>query len=153
MRSFLFSPLSKQIFVTSLRRFSDRLNVQCIDSEVALKLLYFLLPADVLRCVVGGNVTWFRIVGADIHRRELRCWAFKLPSKSVLLKLCPAGPHAAVRCEEVFREKMSVIAKLTLFIQLIINTFFFLWRCNPTRVMASSFLRFSRSHTTTHHSR
>ena len=30
---------------------------------------------------------------------------------------------------------------------------FFLWRCNPTRVMASSFLRFSRSHTTTHHSR
>ena len=31
--------------------------------------------------------------------------------------------------------------------------FFFLWRCDPTRVMASSFLRFSRSHTTTHHSR
>ena len=24
--------------------------------------------------------------------------------------------------------------------------FFLLWRCNPTRVMASSFLRFSRSH-------
>jgi hypothetical protein len=31
--------------------------------------------------------------------------------------------------------------------------FFFLWRCDPTRVMASSFLRFSRSHTMTHHSR
>jgi hypothetical protein len=31
--------------------------------------------------------------------------------------------------------------------------FFFLWRCNPTRVLASSFLRFSRSHTTTHHNR
>ena len=31
--------------------------------------------------------------------------------------------------------------------------FFLLWRCDPTRVMASSFLRFSRSHTTTHHSR
>ena len=30
---------------------------------------------------------------------------------------------------------------------------FLLWRCDPTRVMASSFLRFSRSHTTTHHSR
>jgi len=29
---------------------------------------------------------------------------------------------------------------------------FFLWRCGPTWVMASSFLRFSRSHTTTHHS-
>jgi hypothetical protein len=29
----------------------------------------------------------------------------------------------------------------------------FKWRCDPTRVMASSFLRFSRSHTTTHHSR
>ena len=29
----------------------------------------------------------------------------------------------------------------------------FLWRCDPTRVMASSFTRFSRSHTTTHHSR
>ena len=29
---------------------------------------------------------------------------------------------------------------------------FFLWRCDPTRVIASSFLRFSRSHTT-HHSR
>ena len=28
-----------------------------------------------------------------------------------------------------------------------------LWRCDPTRVMASSFLRFSRSHTTTQHSR
>ena len=28
--------------------------------------------------------------------------------------------------------------------------FFFLWRCDPTRVMASSFTRFSRSHTTTH---
>jgi hypothetical protein len=25
-------------------------------------------------------------------------------------------------------------------------TFFFLWCCDPTRVMASSFLRFSRSH-------
>jgi len=31
--------------------------------------------------------------------------------------------------------------------------FFFLWRCGPTRARASSFLRFSRSHTTTHHSR
>ena len=31
--------------------------------------------------------------------------------------------------------------------------YFLLWRCDPTRVMASSFLRFSRSHTTTHHSR
>ena len=30
---------------------------------------------------------------------------------------------------------------------------FFLWRCDPARVMASSFLRFSRSHTTTQHSR
>ena len=30
---------------------------------------------------------------------------------------------------------------------------FFLWRCDPTRVMAYSFLRFYRSHTTTHHSR
>ena len=30
---------------------------------------------------------------------------------------------------------------------------FFLWRCDPTRVMAFSFTRFSRSHTTTHHSR
>jgi hypothetical protein len=30
--------------------------------------------------------------------------------------------------------------------------FFWLWRCDPTRVMAFSFLRFSRSHTTTHHS-
>jgi hypothetical protein len=31
------------------------------------------------------------------------------------------------------------------------NTFI-LWRCDPTRGMASSYLRFSRSHTTTHHS-
>jgi hypothetical protein len=30
---------------------------------------------------------------------------------------------------------------------------FLLWRCDPTRVMVFSFLRFSRSHTTTHHSR
>ena len=30
--------------------------------------------------------------------------------------------------------------------------FFFPWRCDPTRVMASSFTRFSRSHTTTRHS-
>ena len=30
--------------------------------------------------------------------------------------------------------------------------FFFLWRCDPTRVMTSSFLRFL-DHTTTHHSR
>jgi hypothetical protein len=28
-----------------------------------------------------------------------------------------------------------------------------LWRCNPTRVVVSSFLRVSGSHTTTHHSR
>ena len=28
-----------------------------------------------------------------------------------------------------------------------------LWRCSPTRAMASSFLRFSRSHKTSHHSR
>ena len=31
--------------------------------------------------------------------------------------------------------------------------FFFLWRCRPTRARASSFLRFSRSRTTTHHRR
>ena len=31
--------------------------------------------------------------------------------------------------------------------------FFLLWRCDPSRVMASSFLRFSRSQTTTLHSR
>ena len=31
--------------------------------------------------------------------------------------------------------------------------FFFLWRCDPTRVMTSSFTRFSRSHATAHHSR
>jgi len=31
--------------------------------------------------------------------------------------------------------------------------FFLLWRCDPTQVTASSILRFSRSHTTTHHSR
>ena len=31
--------------------------------------------------------------------------------------------------------------------------FFWLCRCDPTRVIASSFLRFSRLHTTTHHSR
>ena len=30
---------------------------------------------------------------------------------------------------------------------------FFLWRCDPTLVMTSSFLRFSRSHTMTHHIR
>jgi len=35
----------------------------------------------------------------------------------------------------------------------ITNLIFLLWRCDPTRVMASSFLRFSRSHTTTQHSR
>ena len=45
-------PLSKQIFVTSLRIFSDRRNVQCVDSKVALKLLY-LLPAEVIRCLGG----------------------------------------------------------------------------------------------------
>jgi len=33
------------------------------------------------------------------------------------------------------------------------NFFFVLWRYDPTQVMASSFLRFSRSYTTTHHSR
>jgi hypothetical protein len=49
----------------------------------------------------------------------------------VLLKLCPARLHAAVRCEEGFREKMSVITKLTLIIQLIINTFFFAVRLRP----------------------
>ena len=31
--------------------------------------------------------------------------------------------------------------------------FFLLWGCDPTRVMAFSFLSFSRSHTTTQHSR
>ena len=36
---------------------------------------------------------------------------------------------------------------------IIIFFFFLLWFCTPTRVMASSFLRFSRSHTMTHHSR
>jgi len=34
-----------------------------------------------------------------------------------------------------------------------INRTFFFWRCDPTRVMASSFFEVSRSHTTTHHSR
>ena len=29
----------------------------------------------------------------------------------------------------------------------ILTNFFLLWRCDPTRVMASSFLRFARSHT------
>ena len=42
---------------------------------------------------------------------------------------------------------------LCVYIYIYIFFFFFLWRCDPTRVLASSFLRFSRSHTTTHHSR
>jgi len=33
-----------------------------------------------------------------------------------------------------------------------VTNFFFLWRCNPVWVMASSFLRFSRAHTMTHQS-
>jgi hypothetical protein len=49
----------------------------------------------------------------------------------------------------------------TVNINLIVSTFshcciyfyFLLWRCGTTRVMTSSFLRFSRSHTTTHHIR
>ena len=41
----------------------------------------------------------------------------------------------------------------TLYEDLCIVMIFFLWCCNPTRVMVSSFLGFSRSHTTTHHSR
>ena len=35
----------------------------------------------------------------------------------------------------------------------ILFIYFLLWRCDPPRVMASSFLRFSRSHATTHRSR
>ena len=31
-----------------------------------------------------------------------------------------------------------------------LDNIFFFWRCDPTQVIASSFLRFSRSHTTTH---
>ena len=41
----------------------------------------------------------------------------------------------------------AVLAKLYIYIYTHIYTFFFLWRCDPTRVMASSFLRFPRSHT------
>jgi len=37
--------------------------------------------------------------------------------------------------------------------QHVVLSIFFLWRCDPTRGMASSFLRFSRSHTTTHNNR
>ena len=42
---------------------------------------------------------------------------------------------------------LSLASKMALYISI------FLWRCDPTRVMAYSFTRFSRSHTTTHHSR
>jgi hypothetical protein len=38
-------------------------------------------------------------------------------------------------------------------LQSFIRLLFLWWRCDPTRIMASSFLGFSRSHTTTHHSR
>ena len=46
-----------------------------------------------------------------------------------------------------FYVKLCLDCKFTFFL------FFPLWRCDPKRVMASSFLRFSRSHTTTQHSR
>jgi hypothetical protein len=35
----------------------------------------------------------------------------------------------------------------------LLKTIFYLWRCDPTQVMASSFLMFPRSHTMMHHSR
>jgi len=40
-----------------------------------------------------------------------------------------------------------------IYIIITIIIIYLLWRCDPTRVMASSFLRFSTSHTTTQHSR
>jgi hypothetical protein len=40
-------------FVTSLHIIFDMLHVQWIDSEVAWKLPYFLLPAEIMRCLVG----------------------------------------------------------------------------------------------------
>jgi hypothetical protein len=55
-----------------------------------------------------------------------------------------------------FFRHFVVFRQLQLFVScfcLIITVFLLLWRCDPKRVMASSFLRFSRSHTTTHHSR
>ena len=58
------------------------------------------------------------------------------------------------RCEgSVMDRGRSVLLSVSLSWSTHSYDFFFLWRCDPTRVMASSFLRFSRSHKTTHHSR
>jgi hypothetical protein len=48
---------------------------------------------------------------------------------------------------------ISNLFLLSFYGDLIETCFFFLWRCDPTRVMATSFTRFSKTHTTTHHSR
>ena len=46
-----------------------------------------------------------------------------------------------------------VVTRPKIFVYWKHGVFFLLWRCDPTQVMASKFLMFSRSHTTTHHIR
>ena len=54
MQSFLF-PRYQNKYLSRLFAYSQTggMYVQCIDSEVCLKLLYLLLPAEVMSCLVG----------------------------------------------------------------------------------------------------
>jgi len=66
--------------------------------------------------------------------------------------------HMCVIPEAVIQFRYFCVFFLFLFCFLFVCLFclfvcFLLWRCDPMRVMASSFLGFSRSHTTTHHNR
>jgi hypothetical protein len=91
--------------------------VQYIDSEVALKLVYLLLPAEVIRCLVGEcNVIqscgWRYTQKGAAMLRLGRCYSNCVPRD-----LC-----ASLRWGEGFHEKLPVIAKLTLLVQLKIST-------------------------------
>jgi hypothetical protein len=71
---------------------------------------------------------------------------YKIFYNILLSRLTPYAEEITGDHQCVFRCNRSIIDHIFYI------PFFLLWRCDPTRVIASSFLRFSRSHTTTHHS-
>ena len=74
-----------------------------------------------------------------------RQWWLSFSPESSFCRL-PTGMLSAHNVWQYVNFIRFVAAFLSLYI-------YIFGRCDPTRVMASSFLRFSRSHTTTHHSR
>ena len=111
--------------------------------HILLSQVYCVWQVVKTQTIISNNHVYLRLQSHRGHRCVIVCCpstSFCLESTSTSGRCTRTGVQTETEC----RQKD---------ISHFFEHFFLLWRCDPTRVMASSFLRFSRSHTTTHHSR